>query len=389
MGCKIRDHRRFDNTSGVSEIIGAVLLITLVVAAVSVVAVVLFSQPTPKEVPNLNFMTGMNTSRNTLYLYHNGGDPLNAGEFSVLVDGVPKAYTISGGGSQWSLGKNLVIAISPPHVPDRVQIIYNGTSMGGGSVGSGVVLREASSTNIVNSANISPDQAPYLDCAAVRNWACATQIPPEIISAMNIANLTAQRILLMKNNQGSHILLGGAGYHFNVTIADPGASMILGDNNCALNSQVTIPLGPNDMANLTFNNDPSEFTLYGMAPSIWEMTGGVVTIIRLDFYNASTATKTVYDGSKRVCHTNIPKYSRYDSTLTVTTDNSNSLVALTVNSTKVLEGSFLQPITLKNMRPTNNGLFLISYTSGGAPLYIITWADEIQYNGVPQTGLGL
>jgi len=380
MGCKIRDPRRFDNTSGVSEIIGAVLLVSLVVAAVSVVAVVLFSQPTPKEVPNLNFMTGMNTSRNTLYLYHNGGDPLNAGEFSVLVDGVPKAYTISGGGTQWSLGKNLVIAISPPHVPDRVQIIYNGTSggMGGGSVGSGVVLREASSTNIVNSANISPNIAPYLDCAAVRNWACADQIPPEIVSYEYMRNVTTKRIMLMKFGVANAVVSNGMAYHLNFTVADSNSSITFGTSSCPGNKLTKVPLVPGDKISVYFTSPPSSLTLYGSAPQIWEMTAQPPNDVHviMTFANGTVVSSSNQDA---ICNLYCGTYTNLDSTLVLTTDSTDTATSLTVNNTVYLSGvANTSVIQLNNFRPLDSGMFLISYVSGSNyAFYVVGWADTI------------
>ncbi|MDP3395129.1 MAG: type IV pilin N-terminal domain-containing protein, partial [Methanoregula sp.] len=179
--------RKMDTSSGVSETIGAILLVSIVAVLISVIGVILFSQPVPQQIPNLNFMTGTNSSKTTLYLFHNGGDSMNVGEFSVMLDGKPaSSYCVEGGGSQWSLGKNLVVPITPSTMPQSVQLVYNssgstgGTSSCGGGGGGSVLLDDAA-VNIVSSVNVSADQLPYLDCSAVRNWDCADQIPDEIL----------------------------------------------------------------------------------------------------------------------------------------------------------------------------------------------------------------
>jgi len=60
-----------------------------------------------------------------------------------------------------------------------------------------------------------------------------------------------------------------------------------------------------------------------------------------------------------------------------------------VNRTPVAVASTVS-VNLNNIRPLDNGLFLISYASGaGNPLYVIGWAGTIQFNAVTQTGLGL
>jgi len=391
MGCK-RGDDRLDNTSGVSEIIGAILLVSLVVAAVSLVAVILFSQPAPQEIPNLNFMTGMNSSKNTLYLYHNGGDTLNAGEFSVLVDGVLSSYTISGGGSQWSLGKNLVVPISPAHVPDRVQIIYNGSGMSGSPVGSGVVLREAASTNIVNSANISPDQAPYLDCSAVKNWACADQIPPEIVAAQYKKNLTTQIINFMKNNVNNGIngKLNSMQYHINFTVSKANSSIMWGAASCA--SGTRVELNPNDKVSVNFdtNSGPDDFILYGQAPQVWEMAGGLGSKILV---TVTFANNSVIDNSgNRLCHTYIDEYSTVESTIVIhgVPVSGTPETSLKVNNTFYIRGPDASNVTLVNFKPLTGGLYLVDWPgSSAAPIFVIGWADQIIRDGVVQTGLGL
>jgi hypothetical protein len=93
----------------------------------------------------------------------------------------------------------------------------------------------------------------------------------------------------------------------------------------------------------------------------------------------------------RLCHTQIPEYdvNTLDSTLAMMTDTTNQVTALTVNSTKVIEGANAQNITITNFQPTSNGLFLISFPGGSATFYTVGWADKIEFNGVKQTGLGL
>jgi hypothetical protein len=306
----------------------------------------------------------------------------------VLVDGVPKAYTISGGGSQWSLGKNLVVPISPAHVPDRVQIIYNGTSMGGGSVGSGVVLREASSTNIVNSANISADIAPYLDCSAVRNWACADQIPPEIIVAEFMKNSSVKKINFMQLNQNRGAIVGGAGYHLNFTVSKDNSSIILGNDQCT--STTNFVLKANDRVNVTFDVAPDRFTVYGMAPQIWMMVGGGPSRITTTITNISgTYVYTNVLNARAICGAWIQGYSELDSTINIQTINTGEMTSLIVNDTIYVQSPSATSFTFTNVQPIGNGMFLVTYTSNQAPLYMIGWADTVKFNGVTQTGLGL
>ncbi|MFA4875982.1 MAG: type IV pilin N-terminal domain-containing protein [Methanoregula sp.] len=377
-----------DPCSGASEVIGAILLISLVIAAVSIIAVVVFSQPLPSQVPSVKFMTGVNSTKTTLYIYHNGGDTMNAGDFDVLLDGVNASYSIAGGGSQWSLGKNLIVPISA--VPTTVEIVYRRTGTGSG----GGVLLDQASADIVSSRNISPDQLPYLDCSAVRNWDCAEQIPPEIVSAMYLRNVSTKRVTLMKFGQSDSIIPNSGGslaYHLNFTVLKEPASMSFGGSTCSAISLTKVNFTPGTKISLYFTSYPNAFTIYGAAPSIWEMTGGLAaeTYVMMTFPNGTTISSHSLP-SYALCDTFIEEYTDFDSTLAVTTDNTNKITSLTVNKTAYLIGTAnTSVIRLNGFKPTDNGLFMISFmASTGNAFYVIGWADSIQINGgTPPLGL--
>lgn len=378
--------RKADTCSGVSEIVGAILLISIVVVLIGVIGVYLFSQPVPQKIPNLNFMTGTNSDKTILYIYHNGGDTLNAGEFSVMLDGVPASYIVSGGGS-WSLGKNLEVAITPATMPQSVQLVYNSSVSSGGPGSTGAVLLDQASVGVIRSGNVSPDQLPYLDCAAVRNWDCRFQIPPEIIIDRYVANSSIKRINLMKFDQGTGTLVSAPQNHFNITIGEPNATVVMGGSTCSEISMIAYPLTTNDHLDVTFPSDPTDFYVYGSAPQIWEMGGGGLSniVVTLTYENGSVNKIT----GRRLCHTYVPKYSAFDSTLVLQTDGTNKMTTLVVNDTRYIEGVYPNTITLRNFGPTDNGLFLISSPGGGATFFSIGWADTIEYGGIPQTGLGI
>jgi|GEM_PF-1621652 len=373
--------------AGVSEAIGAVLLVALVVAALGIVAISFLSPSTPSKVPSLKFMTGVNSSGTTLYLYHNGGDTLNVGEFTVLLDGVPASYTVSGGGSQWSLGKNLIVPIST--IPQSVAIVY------GSSGASGGVLLDQSSSDIVRSGDILPDHLPYLDCSAVKNWDCADQIPPEIISARYIVNVTTKRVTLMKYGQQDSIIPNSGAtdltYHLNFTVTDTPSSMTFGGSTCSAISLTKVDFATGDKVSVHFSSIPNAFTLYGAAPSIWEMTAGLAseTYVDMSFANGTVVSSHTLP-NYAICDTYIAEYSDFDSTLAIQTDATSKITSLTVNSTEYLVGvSNTSVIRLNNFRPTDNGLFLISFVaSTGNAFYVIGWADSITIDGTtPSLGV--
>jgi hypothetical protein len=145
----------------VSEAIGAVLLISIVMTAVSIVGVVLWSQPAPQKIPALDAIISKDTGNQRIRLYHDGGDLISAGDIKILVDG--NDYTAGfkkagvSGWSSWATGESLDYTYSGTTSPARVQIIY--THEGASSVIASSQFAEfASSGSTGGSANTTPSR---------------------------------------------------------------------------------------------------------------------------------------------------------------------------------------------------------------------------------------
>jgi PKD repeat protein len=125
--------RASPNQAAVSEIIGSILLIGIMVAVISIIGVVLWSQPPPQKLPAL---TSVITNQScTVIVKHDGGDAIERRSLRIFVDGVNQtaSFTKVGGGSawtMWAIGDTLVYTpatCSSP--PTRVDVMYNdGTS---------------------------------------------------------------------------------------------------------------------------------------------------------------------------------------------------------------------------------------------------------------------
>jgi hypothetical protein len=115
-----------DGLSAVSEAIGVLVLVGMVVIGVALVWLLIFSNPPPSKVPVLDTIIS-NRSR-TIYILHKGGDPLRAGEYRILVDGGDQTanFSIASPGAEpWSVGETLVgIA---PSMPGHVVLVFNET----------------------------------------------------------------------------------------------------------------------------------------------------------------------------------------------------------------------------------------------------------------------
>ena len=128
---------RPERESGVSEILGGVMLIAVVVMAVGIVGVVLTSQPPPQKIPALDAVISWD-GIDTIYITHNGGDSLPRGDISIRVDNEVKAFNKTNElnnplWSLWSAGESLTYKLvsSDPRPPRLVQLIYTG----GGTTG--------------------------------------------------------------------------------------------------------------------------------------------------------------------------------------------------------------------------------------------------------------
>jgi PKD repeat protein len=139
----------------VSEVIGAIMLISVVVVAVAVIGVALTSQGTPQNIPALDAV--ISNYGNTIQIYHNGGDSLQSDQVQFLVDGTPRTFFKGTSDSwTWSPGDSLINVTTS--TPNKVSIVFNGASGAetilttadfgpGGMTNSGLIV-----TNTLNAA---------------------------------------------------------------------------------------------------------------------------------------------------------------------------------------------------------------------------------------------
>ena len=114
-----------EDEGAISEIIGALLLVGLVVVGGAVVGAMYFSQPTPKGVPHLSFYVDWKDNNATLY--HTGGDTLVKGEYRVYIDDVDVTDRVDL--QSWSYGEPLPIR-DVTRTPGTVLLTYKDTGDG-------------------------------------------------------------------------------------------------------------------------------------------------------------------------------------------------------------------------------------------------------------------
>ncbi len=114
----------------VSEAIGGVLLIALVVIGAAIVGTYVASQPLPEKIPKVQFNVKGNEYRTILYLEHEGGESLNEGTFNVTLNGgKPVSIEDFPEDGSWSLGERLRIPVPASEFPaTSVGLVYTGGS---------------------------------------------------------------------------------------------------------------------------------------------------------------------------------------------------------------------------------------------------------------------
>jgi len=116
------------DSPAVSEVIGTITLMSVVIIGTAVVGTILLSQPLPAEVPHFDAI--ITNQSNNIYILHKGGDALSSGEFRIYVDGVDRTSLFTNNGDYpWSIGETLYATV--PSIPGTVVLVLN--QSGGGS----------------------------------------------------------------------------------------------------------------------------------------------------------------------------------------------------------------------------------------------------------------
>ncbi|MFA4861221.1 MAG: PKD domain-containing protein [Methanoregula sp.] len=119
--------------SGVSDVIGAILLVSVVVISIAVISTTVLTGGTPEKIPSVEAVIS-NLDR-TVFVYHNGGDILQNNEITILVNGLDKTGSFSKNSDSswktWSVGESLVYTAPESDTISEVKIIYTRGSSGG------------------------------------------------------------------------------------------------------------------------------------------------------------------------------------------------------------------------------------------------------------------
>jgi PKD repeat protein len=114
---------------GLSDALGAIVLVAVVGMGIALVGVFIFSQPIPDKIPAL--AADITPIGNTIMITHNGGDTLQRSETMIVIDGQDETanFTRFGSGSAWdtfAVGDMLVYTIQDDKIPEGVTLYYIG-----------------------------------------------------------------------------------------------------------------------------------------------------------------------------------------------------------------------------------------------------------------------
>lgn len=367
-----------DTIDGVSEVIGAILLISLVVAAVALVAVFINSQATPHNVPDVNFLVGSdNKNPPALYLTHNGGDTLAVGTFSVIVDGKMRSYSISGGGTEWSLGKNLVIPLSTGEKPGRIILVYNATGSGGSVIGSA-------------SADVSVPQIPIAPEVIIPPQTCVNISDPQVLlsvvlnnvsvigDAMNqspstvgpvIANVVGANSITFYRNQRVELEKTSANY-LRFTVSKSGSVITATEFGGTPKL-----LYPGDIVTIYLTGQSVNVKTFGLGDQIWELKA-----TKVDVNITHNGIPDRRNGGD-INHAWIIGYQNVSSTLKISSTPGPETTSLVVNGTQVIDGTSDLPVIITGAKPVGLGLFILQEVSQGPDkgIYFVGSANQVTW----------
>ncbi len=435
--------------SGVSETIGSVLLIGLVVTAVAIVGVAMFSQPPPQKIPALNAI--ISTFGNTIKITHNGGDTLQRGEMMILVDGQDQTDDfLKAGDPSWqtfSSGDSLTLTYPNP---GSVRLVFTGA--GATSVLSSAVFGEVNpptctftiTASAGSGGTISPSgtiSACYGDCwpftitpdtgyhivdvvvdggsvGPVSNYTVCLPSPQDRTISASFA-VDPPTFTSITPNSGTPLggtpvtIVGGNfvdGDLFGVTIGGVPATTVVWVD--ASHITAVTPAGTGGAQDVVVSNYDGQtatgtgaYTYFG-SPSIISVTpptgstaGG--TAVSINGTNLFGATAVTFGGTNATPFTVVSA-----TTITTTTpahaSGAVNVVVTTPNGTATGTYTYLSPPTFTSITPNSGtplggtpvtivGTNFVSggsfgVTIGGAPATSVVWVDASHITAVTPAG---
>jgi len=347
--CTSETDLRRDNSDAVSEIIGAILLIGLVVLGVAIIAVFIFAQPMPEEIPDINIViSNVSTpSGEKIFIQHNGGDALSKAVFIVYTDGTPldnDDATISGGNWPFSLGETLEFNVTS--APENVRVIYTGGE-------SAAILKSAYQSGTYDVDTGGPDVVP-------------TAIPtpdPGVDPEEYLEEHYVEYFLEQLENSSIYLSRAERGANTYAYLEGTLGLRINGSGSYVVVEEVPIALSDNDLVEIIFDKDRPNALIYMVGEKGWSITVDdhvTVKINNIDVGDELTESWFV-------------RYKSFTSTLNLAVGNDAHWTRLIIN------------IVFYNITPAEPTLMTLIFpdTRGkGDRVQFVGLADRVTQNGI-------
>jgi FlaG/FlaF family flagellin (archaellin) len=352
------------NDKAVTELIGVVLLISVAVVAIGIVAVVLFSEPLPEEVPNVDILITNGTK--TVYITHGGGEPVGEGEITVYVNGVLVNGTLDNGMLKidggdglwpWTIGETLNFTLIDIEDIEEVHVVYSGGS-------TDALLKSKRLTDV--SPDTNPDVVPrptIPPCVWTIDdlFKDAIYLSQDLISGSNEWNITGNFTFTIAEND-DYLVFGpftGSEGVINKTFK-PGDQVII---QCGAIKNSISSVRIFALNNIGWHLHADNVYVYHNGAQITDNSGKVLTNIlggRLSGYDAQGSKVNIY--SKLGSASEVYTLLMFDNGILI------DRMLTKANS----------EITIIGIKPTNPTLFILdSYgKTAGAPSYFVGKADS-------------
>ena len=346
------------NADAVSEIVGAILLISMTVLAASVVGIFIFSQPQAESVDRAEILISANT---TMVLFQNtGGDALGEADLALYYDGVNVAFDSS---SSWPFEPGDTITYTPGSPPpttglsDHVAIVFTGISSEGVLLD---VLVEEGQVDRSSWAVTVPGPIPT---------SSGEVAPPTPAEAGEIVwNYT--------NSDSSHFWKLGS---FNDIIVDDtwfNFTVLEDDNWIMYDAEERVLLSTNDEVSI-MTDSCNYMSYYGVGTTGIQFTFDQVVLYVNDISIGGANKFGPID--VRILGSKISKYGSLSSTLTIDTGKFTvtDWVTFWQNGTLIVdEANPSTDYVFSNIRPTETGMMLIDvHDDSPERFYLVAKAD--------------
>jgi len=126
--------------------VGVLMLIAIFVAAVAVIAVVLFGTTPPDQNPAVNLR--ITNESGLIKIYHAGGDVLMSDKLQIFVDGTLSPFIGFGPEGTWSNQIDIFYSVPGPAMPNKIDIVYSENPLGGSNAALIATLFLGNMTNV-------------------------------------------------------------------------------------------------------------------------------------------------------------------------------------------------------------------------------------------------